>query len=148
MKKPAARTKGIRIGIRISLADHLEIERLTKTREFSSSSALVRAAIRNEIHGREGMIGMEERIVSSFERLSHENLRLSRALHRQALFALVDALTKTFLTCIPEPTAEVKGQAVVIARERYHRLIKSAGSGMSGDARAAMDGILSNDSER
>ena len=146
MKKPAARTKGIRIGIRISLADHLEIERLTKTREFSSSSALVRAAIRNEIHGREGMIGMEERIVSSFERLSHENLRLSRAL--QALFALVDALTKTFLTCIPEPTAEVKGQAVVIARERYHRLIKSAGSGMSGDARAAMDGILSNDSER
>lgn len=146
MKKPAARTKGIRIGIRISLEDHLEIERLTKTREFSSSSALVRAAIRNEIHGREGMIGMEERIVSSFERLSHENLRLSRAL--QALFALVDALTKTFLTCIPEPTAEVKGQAVVIARERYHRLIKSAGSGMSGDARAAMDGILSNDSER
>ena len=146
MKKPAARTKGIRIGIRISLADHLEIERLTKTREFSSSSALVRAAIRNEIHGREGMIGMEERIVSCFERLSHENLRLSRAL--QALFALVDALTKTFLTCIPEPTAEVKGQAVVIARERYHRLIKSAGSGMSGDARAAMDGILSNDSER
>ena len=145
MEKPTGRTRGTRIGARISVQDQREIELLAKTRGYSSPSAFIRAAIRNEIHGREDLVGIEERISGSFERLSHENRRLGRAL--QALFALVDALSKTVLTCIPEPTAEAKPQAVALARERYHRLIKSAGAAMSGDARATMDGLLSHDPE-
>jgi hypothetical protein len=82
-------------------------------------------AIRNELHGREELNGIEERIIASFERLSNENYRLSRAL--QALFALVEALSKTLLTCLPEPPADAKPQAIALARDRYHRLIKSAG---------------------
>ena len=145
MEKPIGRSRGTRIGARIGVQDQREIERLAKTRGYSSPSAFIRAAIRNEMHGREDLVGIEERISGSFERLSHENLRLGRAL--QALFALVDALSKTVLTCIPEPTAEAKPQAVALARERYHRLIKSAGAAMSGGARATMDGLLSHDPE-
>ncbi len=145
MDKQAGRTREARIAVRISLQDRLEIERLAKTRGYSSPSAFIRAAIRNEVHGREDLVAIENRISGSLERLSHENLRLGRAL--QALFALVDALSKTVLTCVPEPTAEVKPQAVALARERYHRLIKSAGAAMSGDARATMEGLLSHDSE-
>jgi hypothetical protein len=92
------------------------------------------------------LTGIEERIIGSIERLSSENFRLSRAL--QALFALVEALSKTVLTCVPEPPADAKPQAVALARERYHRLIKSAGLAMSGDARATMEDILSHDPER
>jgi hypothetical protein len=103
-------------------------------------------AIRNELHGREELTGIEERISGSFERLSNENFRLSRTL--QALFALVDALCKAVLTCIPEPPAEAKPQAVALARERYHRLIKSAGAAMSGDSSATMKDLLSHDPER
>jgi hypothetical protein len=82
----------------------------------------------------------------SFERLSNENFRLTSTL--QALFALVDALSKTVLACIPGPPAEAKPQAVALARERYHRLIKSAGAPMPGDSSATMKDILSHDSER
>jgi hypothetical protein len=92
------------------------------------------------------LAGIEERIGGSFERLSNENFRVSRAL--QALFALVDGLSKTVLTCVPEPPAEARSQAVALARERYHRLIQSAGLAMSGDARATMEDLLSHDFER
>jgi hypothetical protein len=74
-------------------------------------------------------------------RSTDENFSLSRTL--QALFALVDALSKTFLACVPEPSAEAKTQAVALARERYHRLIKSAGVAMSGDSCTTMKDLLS-----
>jgi hypothetical protein len=90
--------------------------------------------------------GIEERIIGSFERLSNDNFRLGRAL--QALFALLDALSKTVLTCVPEPPADARPQAIAIARDRYHRLIKSAGLAMSGEARVIMEDLLSHDSQR
>jgi hypothetical protein len=92
------------------------------------------------------LTGIEDRIVGTFERLSNENFRISRAL--QALFALLEALSKTVLTCVPEPPADSKPQAIALARDRYHRLIKSAGMAMSGEARANMEDLLSHDSER
>jgi hypothetical protein len=52
-------------------------------------------------------------IGGSFERWSNENYRLSRAV--QALFALVEALSKAPLTCVPEPPAEAEPQAVALA---------------------------------
>jgi len=146
MEKHAAKVRGARITVRVSAANQREIEEAAKTRGYASPSAFIRTAIRNELHGREELTGIEERIGGSFERLSKENFRLSRAL--QALFALVDALSKTVLTCMPEPPAEAKPQALALARDRYHRLVKSAALGMSGDARAAMEDLLNHDPGR
>ncbi|HTS62582.1 MAG TPA: hypothetical protein VMH28_11195 [Candidatus Acidoferrales bacterium] len=61
--------------------------------------------------------------------------RLERA--QQALFAFVDTLAKALLNCLPEPPAEAKLQAVA-AKERYDRLIKSAGRAMVGESCLAM----------
>jgi Arc/MetJ-type ribon-helix-helix transcriptional regulator len=144
MEKHAARIRGARIAVRVSGEDQREIEEVAKTRGYASPSAFIRTAIRNEIHSREELLGIEERIGGSLERLSTENLRLGRAV--QALFALVEALSKTVLTCLPEPPAEARSQAVALAKERYHRLIQSAAAGMSGDSRAVMD-LLRNDSQ-
>jgi hypothetical protein len=52
----------------------------------------------------------------------------------QALFALVDTLAKTMLTCVPEPTGDACQQAVARAKARYDRFLKSAGSSMSGES--------------
>ena len=145
MEKHAARIRGSRIAIRVSVQDQHEIEEATKTRGYASPSSFIRTAIRNELHGREELVGIEDRIVGSFDRLSSENLRLSRAI--QALFALVEALSKTVLTCIPEPPADARPQAVALAKERYHRLVQSAAAGMSGEFRTAMD-LLRHDSPR
>jgi hypothetical protein len=45
------------------------------------------------------------------------------------------------LTCVPEPPADSKAQAIALARDRYHRLIKSAGVAMSGEAHATMEDL-------
>jgi hypothetical protein len=145
MDKHAARVRNARIAVRVSADDQREIEGVAKTRGYHNPSAFIRNAIRNEIHGREELAGIEERISGSFERLSSENLRLSRAV--QALIALVEALSKTVLTCVPEPPVEVRSQAVALAKERYHRLIQSAAAAMSGNSRAVLD-LLNHDSPR
>ena len=145
MEKRAATVRNARIAVRVSVEDQREVEDAAKTRGYSSPSAFVRTAFRDELHGREELVGIEDRISGSFERLSNENVRLSRAV--QALFALVDALSKTVLTCVPEPSLEARPQAVALAKERYHRLVQSAAAGLSGDSRAAMD-LLRHDSSR
>ena len=53
---------------------------------------------------------------------------------QQALFAFVDALAKTVLTCVPEPSGEAYQQAVALAKARYDRFLKSVGSGLSGES--------------
>src|SRR6516162_3904779 len=121
MEKHTARVRAARIAVRVSAEDQREIEEAAKTRGYASPSAFIR--IRHELHGREELIGVEERISGSFERLSNDNLRLSGAV--QALFALVEALSKTVLTCVPEPPAEARPQAVALAKDRYHRLVQS-----------------------
>jgi metal-responsive CopG/Arc/MetJ family transcriptional regulator len=98
MERRIARARDARIGVRVSAKDQLEIEETARARGYNSPSALIRTAIRNELHGREDLTGIEERIAGSFERLSIEHFRLSRTL--QALFALVDALSKAVLTCV------------------------------------------------
>jgi len=62
----------------------------------------------------------------------------------QALFAFVDALTKTFLTCVPEPAADAKPQAVARTKERYNQLLKSAGRAMVGEAKFALEDLVAN----
>lgn len=122
----------------IRLSDGLDekIQAAAKQRGFLTPSAFIRAAIENELGGRGELSLAEDRIAASFERVTRDIVRLSRA--QQALFAYLDTLGKTILTCVPEPPAESKGQAVARAKERYDRFMKSAGRAMAGEARAAM----------
>ena len=145
MENHAARVRSARIAVRVSAHDRHEIEEAAKRKGYSSPSAFIRVAVRNELHGREDLVGIEERISASFEQLSNENSRLSRAV--QALFALVEALSKTVLTCVPEPPAEARPQAVALAKERYNRLIQAAAAGMSGDSRTTLE-LLRHGSQR
>jgi len=116
MEKRAATVRNARIAVRVSVEDQREVEDAAKTRGYSSPSAFVRTAIRNELHGREELVGIEDRISGSFERLSNENVHV--------------------LTSIPEPPAEARPQAVNLAKERYHRLVQSAAAGLSSVASA------------
>lgn len=145
MQSHAGSRKAARVGVRLSPEEQREIEQTAKSRGYSSPSAFIRAAIQNEINGRAELTGTEERIAGSFERVTREIFRVGRG--QQALFALVDALTKTVLTCVPEPPGEAKSQAVARGKERYDRLIKSAGRAMVGEARAAMQDLVSNGAE-
>ena len=102
-----------------------------KERGFRSASAFIRTAIENEIRRRGGAGQQaEDRAAASLERVSTELRRLATG--QQALFAFVDALAKTVLTCVPEPSGDAYQQAIARARSRYDRFLKSVGSGMSG----------------
>src|SRR5579864_3962111 len=95
--------------LRLSDQKYKAVEEAAKQRGFSSASAFIRAAIDHELEGvgREAKLNeAENRIAASLERHSRDLFRLSRAL--QALFAVVDTLIKTFLTCVPEPPGEAK----------------------------------------
>ena len=128
--------KKARVAVRLSDLEQKDILEALKTRGYVSPSAFVRTAIHNELSGRSEWMDSEERVSAGFDRIAQEIVRLGRG--QQALFAMVDALTKTVLTCVPEPPADARPQAVARGRERYDRLIKSAGQSMVGDAEFAM----------
>jgi Arc/MetJ-type ribon-helix-helix transcriptional regulator len=122
------------------------IERATKDGGFSNPSAFIRAAIERELAGREsGVDAAEERIAGSLDRVSRE-LRSIR-LAQQALFAFTDALVKTLLTCLAEPPRDSYDQAVARGRIRYDRFMKSVGSGLAGDSKAALAALTNNGEE-
>jgi hypothetical protein len=117
------------------------IESASKERGFNSASAFIRYAVEQELAGRrEDLTGTEERLVGSIEQVRREQFRLMRM--QQALFAYVDTLTKTLLTCVPEPPGDAKPQAVAMAKERYDRLLKSAGRAMVGESKLAMHDLV------
>jgi hypothetical protein len=74
------------------------------------------------------------------ERVLRDVTRVARG--QQALFAIVDTLVKTFLTCVPDPPPDAMTQSVARARDRYARFVKSAGQAMVGDALAAMQDLV------
>lgn len=112
-----------------------------KERGYLSATAFMRTAIRNELTGRESEIGeAEQRIAATLERLSRDVFRIHRG--QQALFAVVDTLVKTFLTCVPEPPRDGMSQSVARARDRYDRFVKSAGQAMVGDSQAALNDLV------
>jgi hypothetical protein len=116
------------------------MQQAARDRGFRTLSAFLRAAVENELSPRAELTGTEERIAAGFERITREMFRIGRG--QQALFALVDALTKTFLTCVPEPPADATQQAVARAKLRYARLMQTAGSAMAGESRAAMQDLV------
>ena len=88
----------------------------------------------------EGLTGAEERLAASVEQVRKEVFRLGRA--QQALFAYLDTLAKALLTCVPEPPADARPQAVARAKERHERLLKSAGRAMVGESGLAMKDLV------
>ena len=145
MRRHADGGRVARIGIRLSREDHHQIDEAVKTRGYATSSAFIREAIRNELNGRAELTGTEERIAGGFDRVSRDIFRVGRG--QQALFALVDSLTKTVLTCVPEPPPEARPQAIARAKQRYDQLVKAAGQAMTGDARAAMLDLVGHETD-
>lgn len=123
-----------------------EMKTASRTRGFESAAAFIRYAVEQELTARqEGLTGAEERLAASVEQVRKEVFRLGRA--QQALFAYLDTLAKALLTCVPEPPADAKPQAVARAKERHDRLLKSAGRAMVGESGMAMKDLVG-DAER
>ena len=142
MATPGKRIRAVRLEPELNR----RIERATAAGGFLSPSAFIRAAIERELAGREsGVDAAEERLAASLDRLSREihGVRLGQ----QALFAFVDSLVKTLLTCIAEPPDDAYAQAVARGKARYDRFLKSVGAGMAGDSQAAMSELLNRGEE-
>lgn len=128
-------------GIRLDEPLVARVERAAKEGGFSNPSAFIRAAIQRELGGRESEVeASEERIAASLDRLGREIRSMKPA--QQALFAFVDSLVKTLLTCVPEPPTDARDQAVAQGKFRYDRFLKSVGASMAGDSKAAMAELL------
>jgi Arc/MetJ-type ribon-helix-helix transcriptional regulator len=140
MKHHPGGKRNARIAVRFTSEEQRQVQEAAKVRGYANPSAFIRAAIRNELDGRVELTGTEERIAGGFDRVSKDIFRVGRG--QQALYALVDSLVKTVLTCVPEPPIDARPQAIARAKERYERLVKNAGQSMSGDARAAMQDLL------
>ena len=87
----------------------------------------------------------EERLAAGIGQARRDLFRVLRV--QQALFAYVDTLAKTILTCIPEPPTEAKSQAVARAKERHDRLLKSAGRGDGRRIEVAMQDLVTHGEE-
>ena len=110
-------------------------------RGFPSTAALIRAAIENELEGREASLdAAEQRIAGTLERMGKEIRRVGTAQHAQ--FALLDALARVILLCVPEPPADVHSQALANAKQRHHKLLRVAALSMRGDARTALANLV------
>ena len=117
-----------------------QIREQSNKRGFNTASAFIRAAIdiEKELAGsRTTFEATEERLAATIDRLAGELRRLRTG--QQGLFAFLDALTKTVLTCLPEPSGENHAQAVARAKARYERFLKSVGISIAGDTQAALD---------
>jgi Arc/MetJ-type ribon-helix-helix transcriptional regulator len=124
-------------GIRLDEPLIARVERAAKEGGFSNPSAFIRAAIPRELAGRESEVeAAEDRIAASLDRLGREIRSIKLA--QQALFAFVDSLVKTLLTCIAEPPTDAHDQAIAKGKFRYDRFLKSVGASMAGDSKAAM----------
>ncbi len=131
----------VKVTVRLSADEQIGVQRTAKDRGYLSPTAFIRAAIRNELNGREGeLTETEQRIAATLERESRDIFRVYRG--QQALFAVIDTLVKTFLTCVPEPPPNGMNQSVARARDRYSRFVKAAGQGMVGDSHAAMQDLV------
>jgi len=127
--------------VRFSEKAMRELKAASDTRGFESPAAFIRYAVEQELAARhDALTGAEERLAASVEQVRKEVFRVGRA--QQALFAYLDTLAKALLTCVPEPAADAKPQAVARAKERHNRLLKSAGRAMVGESGLAMKDLV------
>jgi Arc/MetJ-type ribon-helix-helix transcriptional regulator len=132
--------RSARLDVRLTNELDDALRREAKARGYASPSSFVRTSVEHELAAAEGLTGTEERLAASIEQMRREIFRLGRS--QQALFAYLDSLAKVLLTCIPEPPQDAKNQAIARAKERHHRLLKSAGGAMVGDSQAAMSDLV------
>ena len=132
--------RDVKLTLRLTASEHDAIRDAAKLKGYKTPSAFIRAAIRNEMDGRAEWTDFEQRLCTGVDRTHEEIVRLARG--QQVVMALLDALTKTVLTCIPEPPLDARNQAVARARERYDRLVKSAGRAMAGDGHTAIQELV------
>jgi hypothetical protein len=133
--------RSVKQTVRLSETEQAQLLRGAKDRGYLNPTALIRAAIRDELAGREiEGISAEQRIAATLERLSRDIFRVHRG--QQALFAVLDTLVKVFLTCVPEPPRDAMNQAVARARDRHDRFVKSAGLAMVGDSQGSMQDLV------
>ena len=138
MAKPRTAAK---VTIRLTRDEEQQLRAGVKRRGYATTSALIREAIWKELGGREESgSDAELRMAATMERLERDIGRSVRG--QQALFAVVDTLVKTFLTCVPEPPQEGLPQSVARARDRYARFVKSAGQAMVGDGQTAIEDLM------
>ena len=114
-----------------------EVRALAQKRGFTSSNSFVRAAIANEMRAGESALDRAEEAISvSIDRLSREVRNLHTA--QQAAFAMLDCLTRLFLTCVPEPPAEVLEQSKRRAKLRYEKFLRSVAQSVSTGVSSAI----------
>ena len=114
-------------GMRLAETTYKAILQATKTRQFASPSAFMRAAIEKELRGSDSTLNeSEQRISASLERNSKEIRRVSTA--QQALFAYVDALAKVILGSLPETDEDGRKNAVARGKLCYSRFLTSVGA--------------------
>jgi hypothetical protein len=136
-----ATRRRVKATIALTEDEYKFVKQAANERAYRSPTAFMRAAIRNELNGRDGALSEAElRIAAGLERASREIARVQRG--QQALFAVVDTLVKTFLTCVPDPPRDAMSQSIACGRERYARFVKSAGQAMVGDSQAAMNDLV------
>jgi Arc/MetJ-type ribon-helix-helix transcriptional regulator len=134
-------------GMRLDDAMYKAIVQASKTRQFASPSAFMRAAIQKELRGAESTLNeSEQRISASLERNSKEIQRVSTA--QQALFAYVDVLAKVILSSLPETDEEGRKSAIARGKLRYSRFLKSVGANMAGDAGETLSELVNRAQEQ
>ena len=62
---------------------------------------------------------------------------------RHAQFALVYAVARVILLCLPEQPADFRLQALANAKQRHQKLLRAAALSMRGDVRAALADLVS-----
>jgi len=78
----------------------------------------------------------EERISATLDRFAKDLRKLHTA--DQAIYAGFDTFMRIFLTCIPDPPAEILTAAKVQGHQRYKNYLQNVARNMNGDARAAL----------
>jgi Arc/MetJ-type ribon-helix-helix transcriptional regulator len=112
-----------------------------RRRGFSSSSSFIRSAIEDQLAEKGTALSeIEDRIAASLDRLARELRSLGTA--QQAQFAMLDALVKVVLLCLPEPPADAYEPAKARAKGRYERFLRSVALNMKGDSRSALEGLV------
>ena len=126
-----------RFDLRLPAEQMSSVKKAAHAGGFRSATAYIQAVLARDLRdSKSDETDREAFVAASIDRLSKE----LRGLHtgQQALFATIDSLTRLFLTCIPEPSAEMLDQAKRRAKLRYDRFLVSVAQNMTGDARATL----------
>jgi hypothetical protein len=130
-----------RFEMRLSDNQFTEMKRRAALRGFTSVSAYVQSVLKDDLRRPSPQQEEQESMVAaSLNRVTKE----VRTVHiaQQAVFAAVDSLARLFLTCIPEPPAEILDQAKRRARVRYDRFLLSVAQNMNSDSHATLTDLV------